>query len=82
MNPEAYQKYVNEYGWGGVSDLGKKIGKSEEYVSHRMQLLKLPGDVREKIVHNDLSVSQALELTSVDTSLKSEFVMFSITNLC
>ena len=45
---EAYQKYVNEYGWGGVSDLGQKIGKSEEYVSHRMQLLKLPGDVREK----------------------------------
>ncbi len=71
---EAYQKYVNEYGWGGVSELGKKIGKSEEYVSHRMQLLKLPGDVREKIVHNDLSVSQALELTNVDASMKSEFV--------
>ena len=71
---EAYQKYVNEYGWGGVSDLGKKIGKSEEYVSHRMQLLKLPDDVREKIVHNDLSVSQALELTNIDASLKSEFV--------
>ena len=71
---EAYQKYVNEYGWGGVSDLGKKIGKSEEYVSHRMQLLKLPNDVREKIVQSDLSVSQALELTNVDNSLKSEFV--------
>ncbi len=71
---EAYQKYVNDYGWGGVSELGKKIGKSEEYVSHRMQLLKLPDDVREKIVQNDLSVSQALELTNIDTSLKSEFV--------
>ncbi len=71
---EAYQKYVNEYGWGGVSDLGKKIGKSEEYVSHRMQLLKLPDDVRGKIVHNDLSVSQALELTNVDASMKNEFV--------
>jgi ParB family chromosome partitioning protein len=71
---EAYQKYVNEYGWGGVSDLGQKIGKSEEYVSHRMQLLKLPDEVREKIVQSDLSVSQALELTNVDASLKSEFV--------
>ena len=71
---EAYQKYVNEYGWGGVSDLGQKIGKSEEYVSHRMQLLKLPEDVREKIVCSNLSVSQALELTNVDASLKSEFV--------
>ncbi|QLH07087.1 ParB/RepB/Spo0J family partition protein [Nitrosopumilus ureiphilus] len=71
---EAYQKYVNEYGWGGISDLGQKIGKSEEYVSHRMQLLKLPEDVREKLVCSNLSVSQALELTSVDSSLKSEFV--------
>ena len=71
---EAYQKYVNEYGWGGVSDLGQKIGKSEEYVSHRMQLLKLPDEVREKIVQSDLSVSQALELTNVDASLKREFV--------
>ena len=71
---EAYQKYVNEYGWGGVSDLGKKIGKSEEYVSHRMQLLKLPDAIRVKIACNNLSVSQALELTNVDDSLKEEFV--------
>jgi ParB family transcriptional regulator, chromosome partitioning protein len=71
---EAYQKYVNEYGWGGVSDLGKKIGKSEEYVSHRMQLLKLPEDVKEKIIQNNLSVSQALELTTFDSPSRSEFV--------
>lgn len=71
---EAYQKYVHEYGWGGVSDLGKKIGKSEEYVSHRMQLLKLPDDIRGKLVQNDLSVSQALELTNVDASIQDEFV--------
>ncbi|MFB5610062.1 MAG: ParB/RepB/Spo0J family partition protein [Nitrosarchaeum sp.] len=71
---EAYQKYVNEFGWGGISDLGQKIGKSEEYVSHRMQLLKLPNDVREKLIQHDLSVSQALELTTINTSLKSEFV--------
>ena len=77
---EAYQKYVNEYGWGGVSYLGKKIGKSEEYVSHRMQLLKLPDNVREKLVHNDLSVSQALELTNVATSMKSEFADEVVSN--
>jgi len=71
---EAYQKYVHEFGWGGISDLSQKIGKSEEYVSHRIQLLKLPNDVREKLVQHDLSVSQALELTTIDSSLKSEFV--------
>jgi ParB family chromosome partitioning protein len=71
---EAYQKYVVDFGWGGVSDLGRKIGKSEEYVSHRMQLLKLPSDVREKITGNSLSISQALELTTVGSHLASPTV--------
>ncbi len=70
---EAYQKYVNEYGWGGVRDLAQKIGKSEEYVSHRMQLLKLSNNIQEKILHNDLNVSQALELTTI-SSQNSELV--------
>lgn len=71
---EAYQKYVVDFGWGGVSDLGKKIGKSEEYVSHRIQLLRLPEDVKEKITCNDLNVSQALEITNADPSIKTELV--------
>ncbi len=68
---EAYRKYVVDYGWGGVSELGKKIGKSEEYVSHRMQLLKLPEDVRMQISTSNLSVSQALELTNVAKGQKT-----------
>ncbi|NND86877.1 MAG: ParB/RepB/Spo0J family partition protein [Nitrosopumilus sp.] len=71
---EAYQRYVNEFGWGGVNDLSQKIGKSQEYVSHRMQLLKLPGVVKDKLTHSDLSVSQALELTNIGDSLKDELV--------
>ena len=71
---EAYQKYVVDFGWGGVSDLGKRIGKSEEYVSHRIQLLRLPEDVKEKVTCNDLSVSQALEITGADPSIKTELV--------
>jgi ParB family chromosome partitioning protein len=62
---EAFRRYVQDLGWGGVTELSKKIGKSEEYVSHRMQLLKLPQEVKEKILLNKLSVSQALELTTV-----------------
>lgn len=62
---EAFQKYVIDFGWGGVGDLGKKIGKSEEYISHRMQLLKLPDDIKAKVTSCDLGVSQALELTGV-----------------
>lgn len=70
---EAFRKYVLEYGWGGVSELGRKIGKSEEYVSHRIQLLKLPDEVREQIIVNKLNVSQAFELTNVPESRLLEF---------
>jgi ParB family transcriptional regulator, chromosome partitioning protein len=62
---EAFRKYVQDLGWGGVTELSRKIGKSEEYVSHRIQLLKLPQDVKEKIMLNKLSISQALELTNL-----------------
>ncbi len=68
---ESYQKYVNEFGWGGISELSKKIGKSDEYVSHRMKLLTLPSTVKEKLVENNLSISQALEIIHVDDSEKN-----------
>lgn len=60
----SYRKYVIDFGWGGVSELGRRIGRSEEYVSHRIQLLKLPADVRQKVTTRDLGISQALELTN------------------
>ena len=71
---EAYQKYVMRYGWGGTSQLAKRIGKSEEYVSHRMQLLKLSDLIKEKVASNSLSVSQAIEITTIDHPTKEEFV--------
>jgi ParB family chromosome partitioning protein len=70
---EAFRKYVLEYGWGGVSELGRKIGKSEVYVSHRIQILKLPEEVREQIIVNKLNVSQAFELTNVPETRLLEF---------
>jgi ParB family transcriptional regulator, chromosome partitioning protein len=62
---EAFRRYVIDFGWGGVSELAKKIGKSEEYVSHHMQLLKLPYEIKHKIVNNSLKVSQAIEIVQV-----------------
>lgn len=70
---DAFRKYVLDFGWGGVSELARKIGKSEEYVSHRIQLLKLPEDVRDQIVVNKINVSQALELTNVPQTRLIEF---------
>jgi ParB family transcriptional regulator, chromosome partitioning protein len=77
---EAFRKYVQDLGWGGVTELAKKIGKSEEYVSHRIQLLKLPQDVKEKIMLNKLSVSQALELTTVSPNQIIHFTDHIIEN--
>ncbi|HZH39240.1 MAG TPA: ParB/RepB/Spo0J family partition protein [Bacillales bacterium] len=77
---EAFRKYVQDLGWGGVTELSKKIGKSEEYVSHRIQLLKLPQDIKEKIMLNKLSVSQALELTSLSHENIIQFTSHIIEN--
>lgn len=62
---EAYRKYIVEYGWGGVSQLARVISKSEQYVSSRIQILKLPREIVEQISGNRLKVSHALELTSL-----------------
>jgi len=77
---EAYRKYVQDLGWGGVTELSRKIGKSEEYVSHRIQLLKLPQDVKEKIMLNKLSISQALELTNLSHENMIQFTDHIIEN--
>src|ERR687889_590119 len=77
---EAFRKYVQDLGWGGVTELSRKIGKSEEYVSHRIQLLKLPQDVKEKIMLNKLSISQALELTNLSHENMIQFTDHIIEN--
>ena len=69
---EAFQKYVEDFGWGGVSELASKIEKSEEYVSHRIQLLKLPSIAKKQLMQNLLTVSQALELLGVPTNEQHE----------
>jgi ParB family transcriptional regulator, chromosome partitioning protein len=73
---EAFRRYVVEFGWGGVSELAKKIGKSEEYVSHRIQLLRLSADIKDQIINSKINVSQALELTSIPSDKQSEIVSY------
>jgi ParB/RepB/Spo0J family partition protein len=58
----AFQKYVSEFGWGGVSNLAPRIGKSEEYVSHRILLLDLPKKILTRLEKKMISPSQAQEL--------------------
>src|ERR671925_2394123 len=77
---EAFRRYVVDFGWGGVSELAKKIGKSEEYVSHRIQLLRLSPEIKEQIIRSNLNVSQALELTTIPSDRQDEIVSYVINN--
>ncbi len=65
MNPIeesiAFKKYVNSYGWGGVSELAKIIGKSQEFVTKRIQLLSLPEEIQQEIIRQRITPSVALE---------------------
>ena len=46
---ESFKKYVLDYGWGGVSHLARVISKSEQYVSGRIQILRLPEGILTEI---------------------------------
>jgi len=67
LNPveeaRAFRNYVDEYGYGGETELAKKIGKSQEYVSRRIGLLSLPQKVQDEIMRRRIAPSVAQELT-------------------
>jgi len=58
----AFSKYVDDYGWGGVSELARQIGKSQEYVTRRIQLLALPETIKDGIISRRITPSVASEL--------------------
>ncbi len=70
LNPieeaRAYKRYVDEYGYGGVSELARRIGKSEPYVSKRLGLLDLPTRVQEDIIRRRITPSVAEELSALN----------------
>lgn len=70
LNPveeaDAFKRYVTDYGWGGVSELARRIGKSQVYVSKRIRLLSLPKEVRDEIERQHISPSVGEELLSLD----------------
>ena len=61
----AYDRYVKSYGWGGVSELASRIGKSQEYVTKRIKLLDLPESIQEEIIRCRIKSSMAEELSYV-----------------
>ena len=72
LNPveeaHAFKKYVLDFGWGGISELSKKIGKSPSYVSRRLKLVKLPQNILDLISQSVVNVASIEELLPIDNN--------------
>jgi ParB family chromosome partitioning protein len=84
MNPIeealAFDRYSKDLGWGGISDLSKRIGKSQEFVTKRIQLLRLPQNIRNEIIRQRISPSIALELLPLNVEGMQELAETVIKN--
>ena len=69
----AFRKYVDELGWGGVSELAEKLSKSASYICKRIKLTELPKSMIDLISNSEMNVSSAEELLSLeDKNIQSE----------
>ena len=66
----AFKIYVSDKGWGGVTELSNKIGRSQSSIIRRIGLLDLPKDVLNRIKKSELSPSTAVELFRVKDPIK------------
>jgi ParB family chromosome partitioning protein len=65
----AFKKYVLDLGWGGISELASKLGRSHTYIIRRIMLL----DLIDFINNRQLTPSAAEELFPIrDESKRSE----------
>lgn len=76
---EAFKAYILDYGWGGVSQLAGIISKSEQFVSSRIQLLRLPAEIMEEVAQKKLKPSHALELVNFERD-KQKLIAEEIVN--
>ncbi|MDQ6863125.1 MAG: ParB/RepB/Spo0J family partition protein [Thermoproteota archaeon] len=66
----SFKAYVSDFGWGGVSELALKVGRSVSYITKRIKLLNLPADVLDSITSHTLDTSIAEELFSIEDKTK------------
>jgi len=84
MNPietaTAFKKYVDDFGHGGVSELAGRIGKSQEFVTKKIQILNFPKKVQEEIIRQRIPVSTVLELLPLEPKKIEALTDFAIQN--
>lgn len=67
---KAFKAYVLDFGWGGVSELAQKIGRSTSYVTKRIQLLDLPENIVDSIINCRINTSIAEEISCIKDKSK------------
>jgi len=55
---EAYRQLINRYGHG-QDDIGRLVHKSRSHVANLLRLLDLPEEVRQSLLHGDISMGHA-----------------------
>ena len=71
----AFRKYVNEFGWGGVSEIAQKLSKSTSYICKRIKLTELPKDMIDLISTSEISAAIGEELLPiVDKNVQSRLM--------
>lgn len=69
-----FESYASKFGWGGMSNLARKIGKSVHYVERRIRILNLPEDILSSLNSADIKPSVVEELLRVkDKERQSDF---------
>lgn len=76
----AFNQYVEGRGWGGITELAARIGRSQEFVTKRIQLLRLPQNIRNEIIHHRISPSVALEMLPLGKDVMQDVADFVIKN--
>ena len=75
----AFQRLVSEFGMKHV-DIGKKVGKSREYVSNTLRILSLPQDMQDALAAGEISEGHTrpllmlIDRTEMQRSLFKEIV--------
>ena len=68
----AFKLYVERMGYGSESELALRIGKSQEYVSHRIKLLTLNPAIQEVVRRRRITASEAIELARLEPDRQME----------
>jgi ParB family chromosome partitioning protein len=61
----AFKLYVKDFGFGGINDLAKRIGKSPSYVCKRLNLLDMPYELIQGIQNLTIKPSIAEEILPI-----------------